>query len=402
MQKQQYISFNSICLGLSAFFLIGVSLSCSSLPFLSPIPTPTSTSTNTPTIMPSPSPTATNSATSTQGITIGIVFSEWDTVRPSLLRDMIRTAGYDAKVLSSHDAESERKNIEELTTQGIKVIVVSPIESYSTSTATAVDEAHAAGVTVVNYDRLICNTQNVDYYVTTDGRAVGAIWGKYLIQQAGNNKNNNLYLYAGDPSDESSFIFLDSAWETMQSKIVDGTFVIKNSKEAVALQEKPVLTHDEQARIITEVTTQWDQQVAEALAKKDLAAVQPRDKDTAYIMAPNDYTARPIADVFAADSDVKKYYIVGQDAEPASVQYIIDGKQSLTVLKDYRIAIAELAMTSISLLEGRTPKTNSFYNNGRKDVPTLQIQVVAITKENIQSVLIDTGYYQKGYFTGLP
>jgi hypothetical protein len=63
MLKQQYISFKTICLGLSAFFLI--TLSCSSVPFLSPTTTPTSTSTTTPTITPSPSPTATNTATST-------------------------------------------------------------------------------------------------------------------------------------------------------------------------------------------------------------------------------------------------------------------------------------------------------------------------------------------------
>jgi len=40
--------------------------------------------------------------------------------------------------------------------------------------------------------------------------------------------------------------------------------------------------------------------------------------------------------VFAADKDVKKYFITGQDAEIPSVQYIIDGKQSMTVFKDPR------------------------------------------------------------------
>jgi len=35
------------------------------------------------------------------------------------------------------------------------------------------------------------------------------------------------------------------------------------------------------------------------------------------------------------------YVITGQDAEKASIQYIIDGKQSMTVLKDVRTLVKD-------------------------------------------------------------
>jgi hypothetical protein len=63
--------------------------------------------------------------------------------------------------------------------------------------------------------------------------------------------------------------------------------------------------------------------------------------DAELILAPNDGTARAIADAFAADKDVKSYFVTGQDAEKASVQYIIDGKQSMTVFKDVRTLAAD-------------------------------------------------------------
>jgi ABC-type xylose transport system substrate-binding protein len=39
------------------------------------------------------------------------------------------------------------------------------------------------------------------------------------------------------------------------------------------------------------------------------------DKGNVIILAPNDGTARAIADAFAADKDVKSYLVTGQDAE---------------------------------------------------------------------------------------
>ena len=35
------------------------------------------------------------------------------------------------------------------------------------------------------------------------------------------------------------------------------------------------------------------------------------------------------------------------------------------------------------------------------DVPAIQSEVITVTKDNLQSVLIDTGYYSASDFTGL-
>ena len=124
-------------------------------------------------------------------------------------------------------------------------------------------------------------------------------------------------------------------------------------------------------------------------------------KGDVLVLAPNDGTARSIADVFATDTDVSSYVISGQDSEKASVQYIIDGKQSMTVFKDTRTLAADSVAMAVDILDGKEPATDSSYNNEKIDVPAKQTAIVVVTKDNVKSALIDSGYYEASDFTGL-
>jgi len=337
-------------------------------------------------------------------LAVGIVLPTKD--EPRWIQDQTRfqaaltAAGYQVEILFSQGSSAtEKTNVESLLTKGIKVLIICPQDS--AAAAAGVEEAQAAGVKVISYDRLITNTKAVDYYVTFDSIAVGAQQAQYLVDHA-TGKNNPLYLYAGAASDNNAFIFFQGAWGVLQPKIADGTFVIKNSDKAVALQAKATLTRDEEATIIGQVTTNWDFNVAKNLAQANLTAATAADKGNVFILAPNDGTARSIADTFAADKDVKSYLVTGQDAEKASVQYIIDGKQSMTVFKDVRTLVQTAIDASVALLKGQTPAAKGTYNNKVIDVPALQSPVVTVDKANVQAALIDSGYYKPTDFTGLP
>ena len=213
---------------------------------------------------------------------------------------------------------------------------------------------------------------------------------------------NPLYLYAGAASDNNAFLFFQGAWNVLQPKIADGSFVIKNSSEAIALKDKPTLSHDEMSKIISQITTNWDANTAKKLAQANLAVGTTADKGDVFILAPNDGTARAVADAFTADRDVTSYVVTGQDAEVASIQYIIDGKQSMTVLKDVRTLVADAIGAAITYLEGNTPPETNTYNNGKIDVPAKPSEVISVDKDNIQTTVIDTGYWPASDFTGLP
>jgi putative multiple sugar transport system substrate-binding protein len=195
---------------------------------------------------------------------------------PRWLQDqaVFQKAGYDP-LFSQGDSAKEKANVEALISQGIKVLIICPQDA--TAAAAAADAARAAGVKVISYDRLIRDTDAVDYYVTFDSMAVGAAWSQYLIDQAGSTKGNPLYIYTGAATDNNAFIFFEGAWEKIQPKIADGTFVIKNSSEAVALQAKPTLTRDEESKIIGQTTTNWDFNTAKGLAESNLTKAAAAD-----------------------------------------------------------------------------------------------------------------------------
>jgi len=176
---------------------------------------------------------------------------------------------------------------------------------------------------------------------------------------------------------------------------------VRNSSEAVALKGKAKLSRDEMAKIIGQVTTNWNFSDAKNKAEADLTAAGKEMKGTAYVCAPNDGTARAIADVFAVDKDVKKYYITGQDAEKASIQYIIDGKQSMTVLKDVRTLVNDAIAAAVAYMKGNAPSKTTTYNNGKIAVPAKPTAIVTVTKENVKAAIVDSGYYPASEFKNL-
>lgn len=346
--------------------------------------------------------TAAPAAGSSQ-LAVGIVLPTKDEPRwiqdETRFKEALVQAGYQVEILFSQgDSAKEKANVESLLTKGIKVLIICPQDG--TAAAAAATAARAAGVKVVSYDRLIRETDAVDYYVTFDSLAVGAQQAQYLVDKA-TGQGNPLYLYAGAASDNNAFVFFEGAWSVLQPKIADGAFVIKNSSEAVALQDKATLTRDEQAKILGQITTNWEFNTAKTLAESNLTAAKAEDKGNVFILAPNDGTARAIADAFAADKDVTSFVVTGQDAEKASVQYIIDGKQSMTVFKDVRTLVDDAITASVALLEDKTPDAKGSYNNGKIDVPAIQSPVISVDQANVKSALIDSGYYQAGDFTGL-
>ena len=336
-------------------------------------------------------------------LAVGIVLPTKDEPRwiqdETRFKDALTEAGYDVEILFSQgDSAKEKANVEALISKGVKVLIICPQDG--TAAAAAAEDAANAGVKVISYDRLIRDTDAVNYYVTFDSIAVGAQQGQYLIDNA-TGTGNPLYLYAGAASDNNAFIFFEGAWGVLQPKIADGTFVIKNSSEAVALQDKATLTRDEMSKIIGQVTTNWDFNTAKNLAEANLTVAPAADKGDVFILAPNDGTARAIADVFGVDKDVTSFFVTGQDAEKASVQYIIDGKQSMTVWKDVRTLVADAISAAVALLEGTEPASKGSYNNGAVDVPAIQSAVVTVDKDNVKATLIDGGYYTAADFTGL-
>ncbi|VXC31466.1 Sugar ABC transporter substrate-binding protein [Bacillus sp. 349Y] len=340
---------------------------------------------------------------SKSGVDIGIVLPTKDEPRwvqdEKRFKDALKDSDYNVEILFSQGSSAkEKENVETLLNKGIDVLIITPQDG--DAAAAAVESAKKEGVTVISYDRLITNTDAVDYYVTFDSVAVGEAQGQYLIDHA-KGKDVPLYLYAGAASDNNAFLFFEGAWKALQPKIADGTFKIANSSEAEGLKDTAELSRDQMSKILGQVTTNWDPNEAKNKAQTHLTAVGADMKGDVAVLAPNDGTARSIADVFGSDSEVKSFVVTGQDAEKASIQYVIDGKQSMTVFKDVRTLVTDAMGIAVDVLDEKKPETTGSYDNGKKEVEAKQTEVIVVDKENVKEKLIDSKYYEASEFTGL-
>lgn len=327
---------------------------------------------------------------------VGIVLPTKD--EPRWLQDqkqfetILTEQGFNSQVLFSQGSSAtEKANVEALVADGMDVLIICAQDA--TAAGAAVEEAKDAGVTVICYDRLITDTDAVDYYVTFDSVAVGKAQAQYLIDNKPEGTGIPLYLYAGAATDNNAFLFFEGAWEVLQPYVADGTFVIANSDEAVDLSDKKTLSYEEKSSILGQVTTDWDFNVAKSRAEAHLTAADDDMKGDVCILAPNDGTARAIADAFSADSDIKSYVITGQDAEVASINYIMNGVQSMTVFKNTSVLAADSCDMATSILNGSTPETDATYDNGNKEVPSKQTDITVVTADNYKEILVDSGYY---------
>jgi putative multiple sugar transport system substrate-binding protein len=346
---------------------------------------------------------ACNKTSGSASVDVGIVLPTKDEPRwvqdEQRFKDALKDSDYTTEILFSQGSSAkEKENVETLINKGIKVLIICPQDG--DAAAAAVEAAKKEDITVISYDRLITNTDAVDYYVTFDSVAVGAAQGQYLIDNA-KGTNQPLYLYAGAASDNNAFLFFQGAWSVLQPKIADGTFKIANSSEAEGLKDTAELSRDQLSAILGQVTTNWDPNDAKNKAQTHLTAAASDMKGDVSVLAPNDGTARSIADVFASDGDISSYVVTGQDAEKASIQYVIDSKQSMTVFKDVRTLVKDAMGMAIEVLDGNSPETTGSYDNGSVDVKAKQTDVIVVDKENVQQELIDSGYYEASEFTGL-
>jgi putative multiple sugar transport system substrate-binding protein len=304
---------------------------------------------------------------------------------------------------SDNNPATEKTNVETLVNKGSKVIIVCPFDSKAA--AAEADYAKSKGATVISYDRMIMTTKAVDYYVTFDSVAVGQAQGQYLVDMAkGKGKGLHLYLYCGATTDDNAFTFFAGSWKALQPKIADGTFVVVNSPQAVKLKNKTTLTRSEESSIIDSLSTQWDPPTAKNLAQANLAKLSASDKGAVYVLCPNDDTSRAITDTFRADPAVKEMYSTGQDFTKASVQYIIDGKQGMTVAKLDKYLVQDSMKIANLIVAGKKPGSNIIkqqYNNGAKMVPSTLDKITTVTKSNVKDIIKQSGLYKLTDFNNI-
>jgi D-xylose transport system substrate-binding protein len=113
------------------------------------------------------------------------------------------------------------------------------------------------------------------------------------------------------------------------------------------------------------------------------------------VYAANDGTAGgAIAAMKGQGIDPKTIPTTGQDAELAAIQRILIGEQYMTVYKAIKPEAEQAAELAVQLARGETPPApKDKVPNGMKDVPSILLTPVAVTKDNINDTIIKDEFW---------
>lgn len=290
------------------------------------------------------------------------------------------------------DIPTQVSQIENMITKGAEALIVASIDG--TTLTEALQNAADADIPVIAYDRLIKGTENVDYYATFDNALVGrqqartVLNGLGLTDLEGNPLDGapagpfNIELFAGSLDDNNAFFFWDGAMEVLEPLIDDGTLVVKSGQ-----------TDIEQA-----ATLRWDGETAQSRMEDILTANYSDGTQVDAVLSPYDGISRGIISALegAGYSLGAEWPIIsGQDAEVDSVKAILAGEQYATIFKDTRELAKVAADMAAAALKGEEPEVNDTetYDNDVKVVPSFLLAPVPVVKDNVESALVETGYW---------
>ncbi|SNU07899.1 D-xylose transport system substrate-binding protein [Lachnospiraceae bacterium] len=259
------------------------------------------------------------------------------------------------------DIETQKQQIQYLIDKNVDALVIVCIDSNSLSEV--IDKAHMAGIPVIAYDRLIMNS-NVDLYISFDNEKVGELMGQALVDAGLPNKK--VLMLSGPEEDHNVSMITTSFKKVMRENNVEITDNFH--------------------------TPNWKAEEAAGYLSEHLNEINGVDA----IMCGNDNIATRVIRTLAEARLAGKIKIVGQDADLEACQRVVEGTQVMTVYKPVEKLAQAAAEYAVQLAKNKelSGVTNTI-SDGTNEVPYVFLDPIAVTKDNIDETVIESGFHTK-------
>lgn len=330
---------------------------------------------------------ATNGAES-KGIKVGVSMPTKSLQRwnqdGSNMESSLKAKGYEVDLqFAENEVETQVNQIENMITKGAKVLVIGAIDGGSLSSV--LDDAKAEGIKVISYDRLIMNTDAVNYYATFDNFSVGVIQGQYIEDKLALKDGKgpfNFEIATGPLDDNNVVYFFGGAMSILQQYIDNGKLIVKSGQK----------TREQCA------TPNWDEKEAQSRMDNIITANYTSEKLDA-VLCSNDSVSLGVQSALKSvgfgTSDKPMPILTGQDANISNVKAIVSGDQSMSVFKDTRALSEKVVEMVDAIAKGTEPPVNDTktYDNGSLVVPSFLLKPEFVDKGNYKKLLVESGYY---------
>ena len=290
----------------------------------------------------------------------------WETSDRPAIEKACAAAGIKCLIQNAEGDKAKMATIaDQMVTDGAKVLAIVNLDSESNVQIQT--KAAAAGVKLIDYDRLTLNGKS-DVYVSFDNVAVGTAQGEGIIKCLGGAdaaKGKSIIQLSGSPTDNNATLF-------------------KQGQDA-AIKDSGIKV------VGSEAVPDWDNQKAVPIFEQLLTKAGGKIDG---VLAANDGLSGAAQTVLAKNG--LKIPATGQDATVDGLRAILNGTQCMTVYKPYPAEAEAAVAAAVSLLKGEAPATNAKINDGTggkggRDIPYAQAAIQSIFIDNVKDVTTTGG-----------
>ncbi len=296
----------------------------------------------------------------------------WETADRPLLKAAFDAAGVPVTIQNAEgDKSTQQQQAEQAITNGAKVILLVNLDSGSGAAIEA--NAKSQGVKTIDYDRLTLKG-SADYYVSFDNVAVGKLQGQGLVDclNKGGASNPKIAELNGSPTDNNATLFAQG-----YNSVLD-----------------PLYKSGKATKVADQSVPDWDNQKALTIFEQML---QKENNKIDGVLAANDGLGNAAISALK-QRKLDQIPVTGQDATLEGVQNILAGDQCMTVYKAIKAEADAASKLAIALAKKQAPPAglvNGQSDDTSRQVPSVLLKPVAVTKDNINETVIKDGFLKK-------
>ena len=301
-----------------------------------------------------------------QEVQIGLSFESFVIERWMRERDVFVSAakelGAEVNVQNANgDVEEQISQIEYFIKKQVDVIVV--VAGDCEALSDVMIKAREAGIKTVSYDRLIMNA-GCDLYISFDNTEVGRLMAESMLENIPDG--GDIFLIQGPLTDNNVSLIREGIDETLAGSNLN---------------------------VVYEANCPgWIAENAYTYTKEGLKL----DRNVKGIICGNDDLASQAFRALSEERLAGKVCVTGQDGDLAACQRIVEETQEMTAFKsvEQEASLAAKCAVLLGLGEEIEEVQDTAYD-GTYNVPYLELQPIAVTKENMDEVIIKGGFHAK-------
>lgn len=264
---------------------------------------------------------------------------------------------------ANDDTRLQASQVENLLSQDIDVLILSPIDVKAS--APSVAAAKAAGVPVISYNSIV-EDSDIDFWVARDNVAVGTLQAELAV--------------AAVPSGNYLIISGEGGVDIAQQKTEGNMQILQ-----------PFIDSGDIKLVSQRFHQGWDP--AQGLAQLEDALAVTSNQIDAILCNYDGFIVSALPALQSAGL-LGKTWLGGEDVFKEVAQAIVRGEAAMSAFTPLKEMAEAAIAAAVALGDQKAPDSDATVNNGMKDVPGKQVTAIAVTEGNMRDFLEETQWLE--------